>query len=721
MRTDRTRGAPVRVVDGATLALLVGVLSIPALGFGGKAYWARAWIQFAAGLLGALFAARLVLGFPFGERRVLGLPGVLALGLAFWLGLQVLPLPPKLLGALSPRTFDLYGLALPGWPDAAPFGEIFSAVERKAPELGFGAAFGFPPSWRPLSVAPAETLEGLLLGASYVLVAVTAATYPWPRDGIRALELCIGSFLVLALAEALYALFQYGAARGRIFWYECPKRSSCTGTYLNRNHYAGLLAAAVPLYAGRAWARWRDGSSGSRRNGLLGGFLARASTARGAGALALGIAGFFLFCSLVASASRGAFVALLGAAALAWTLLAGGSRTRSPWLPWVCAALAVFVWFFFPQSSARIAGGDFVRKEIARDSLALVSDFPLFGVGLGGFSRAFSLYRKATTEKWPHGVTHAHNDVLEWTSEAGIPGLVLAAALGWLFLRFVRGQFGGLSSGHKGILCASLFVAVLAIGIHSFFDFGLHLPANAVVFAFLLGAAIRVAKGRPQAGTFQLSIPLWLVALALGLSGAGLSLLACKRARAEGALRQVVPELPVRSLLSGSPDALDPVSRFVLVERAARELPWVPEFQVHLGDQYLENRYRLAGTPLEASLALDAAALAYTRALWLDPLQPSVHLRLLRAIEPVYGVDPGTEPGVLFDLAGRAAALAPYDAVVRLQVAEWSLGQWRHLPPSARREAEERARAALELTAEMPVFERARERVARLYRERRRG
>jgi O-antigen ligase len=94
----------------------------------------------------------------------------------------------------------------------------------------------------------------------------------------------------------------------------------------------------------------------------------------------------------------------------------------------------------------------------------------------------------------------AHNDYLQVGIELGLPGLALVSALAFsisLRARSVRRELldagSSLAQLHAGY-CA----AALAAALHSFTDFGLHLPANAALFAVILAAVIGMTPSASQ-------------------------------------------------------------------------------------------------------------------------------------------------------------------------------------------------------------------------------
>jgi O-antigen ligase len=120
------------------------------------------------------------------------------------------------------------------------------------------------------------------------------------------------------------------------------------------------------------------------------------------------------------------------------------------------------------------------RIQTARDSLRMFREHWLLGTGLGSFEYAFPRYQSLTgDEVWDH----AHDDFVETLAETGIAGglLVVASMALWFRLAFrkiqerLRRPTGWLQLGAAVGCCGLLF--------HSFFDFNLHIPANALWFA----------------------------------------------------------------------------------------------------------------------------------------------------------------------------------------------------------------------------------------------
>lgn len=133
------------------------------------------------------------------------------------------------------------------------------------------------------------------------------------------------------------------------------------------------------------------------------------------------------------------------------------------------------------------------RMEIARDALRIVRDYPFIGVGGGGWNALYHQYQ--SNLYWS---TEVHNHFLQTWVEAGTVGFLAFSAI-WvtfilLLVRFRRRA--PRDSLWVSVLAAG--VGVLALGLHSAFDFDLSLPAlTFLTFAFF-GGVRGVAPARQE-------------------------------------------------------------------------------------------------------------------------------------------------------------------------------------------------------------------------------
>src|SRR5262249_11782030 len=151
-------------------------------------------------------------------------PGVVALAAFAGLALvTTVPLPPFLLGLLSPATARLYTDALPGWPGDGGW----SVWRALAPD--------------PDGVSPAIAGLSGAAGAFAVIVG-----FPWRAPVVGALvrAIILGGVLFAALG-----LLAEVAGNGRVLWVTdvsaAPGRAS--GPFVNPNHLATVLEIALPL------------------------------------------------------------------------------------------------------------------------------------------------------------------------------------------------------------------------------------------------------------------------------------------------------------------------------------------------------------------------------------------------------------------------------------------------------------------------------------------
>jgi O-antigen ligase len=255
--------------------------------------------------------------------------------------------------------------------------------------------------------------------------------------------------------------------------------ASATGTYVNRNHFAGLLEMAFPLAVAGAFAAWRKGAASRSAAVLLSALLLCA-----AGCLLAGV---------VVSLSRMGFIATALTALVITPMLVVTRSSRLRWLVPLAALLCILLLLptkelkqRFAYTAANEEVNTDLRVAIWRDTLQLVSAHKWTGTGLGAYERGLYAYK---TTKPTNTLDFAHNDYLQIVAELGIAGW-LAAALGvWILWRPVR-----IALWHRGArnceLAVGLLGALLALGLHSLTDFNLYIPANALALAWLAGLAV---------------------------------------------------------------------------------------------------------------------------------------------------------------------------------------------------------------------------------------
>jgi O-antigen ligase len=158
------------------------------------------------------------------------------------------------------------------------------------------------------------------------------------------------------------------------------------------------------------------------------------------------------------------------------------------------------------------------RLIIWSDSVDLIRQQPLLGVGVGHYETALPLYRTPERHQdWyelmgqrRNIAYHAHNEYLEYWAEGGLLALVAMGALFWLLLRTgIRGA----RSDQKDLRAVSLgcTAGIVATLVHAFFSFNFQDPTASVHFWLLAGLLVAVnrAAAAPSWAVDQPLVTFW--------------------------------------------------------------------------------------------------------------------------------------------------------------------------------------------------------------------
>lgn len=327
---------------------------------------------------------------------------------------------------------------------------------------------------RWLSVAPARSFEYIFTNAALGLSLLLARELGWRFR--RNLWIAAVPVLLAATVEGALALSQFFAMREGV-----EAAGSASGTYPNRNHFAGLLEMVLPLAVAAAAAFWRGPNK------------------RWWGAAGMSAVAGLLLLGTVISLSRMGFLAALGGLFVLGVLLLGGRRRLAAAA--FVGTLLLLAFLILPTGewiarfadiaqTEEISAGS--RAQIWRDTLPLIRDFWLTGTGMGGYQTAFYRYKDVAPMST---VDYVHNDYLQYFAELGLFGFSLGLAiLGRCFYWMGRGLSGSLFT-------AGAWGAVAAMAAHSLVDFNLYIPANAMVLAWIIGLAASTAMTESRRAT----------------------------------------------------------------------------------------------------------------------------------------------------------------------------------------------------------------------------
>jgi len=342
-----------------------------------------------------------------------------------------------------------------------------------------------------LSVNPEATLTGLMhllaYGTTFWL------TFQLTRTSERA-WIVIQMIAWTGTAYALYGIVVYMSGNDWITIY--PKwtyQNSLTSTFVNRNSYAtfaGLtLLAAVAIFV-RHLSPFFALKHPLKSKIVL---IVEEIVVR-AGFKTLSVVSIAI--ALLLSTSRGGTSSTAIAFITLFILYLKGKRLKGSHFFGLFSAIAVVVTIVF------LAGGNHLSKRLpdsqVQSSLEVRTDIyaltwnailtsPWKGTGFGTFEDVFPAYRQGNDSPlilWDK----AHNTYLENALELGLPAaFLLNLSIALIALQCLR---GALSRKRDKIIPTLGIAATVLVGLHSFVDFSLQIPAVSILYACLMGVAL---------------------------------------------------------------------------------------------------------------------------------------------------------------------------------------------------------------------------------------
>lgn len=344
-----------------------------------------------------------------------------------------------------------------------------------------------------ISAAPYETVSQLLALVTYLTTFYLVLIIGADRRAKKRLVLAL---LSIGVFEAFYGLIQYLTGWQQIFFY--VKKfylEDATGTYINRNHFAGLLEMILPFAVvfglQHVWTlrqRFEEEHASARK--LL-------SSTEFPFLVFWIFIDAAIFAAIVCSHSRMGILSTIASLIVVLTL-AGTSvlSTKARAVVGVLILLSmvgIAVWVGSDPAITRFEtlndqythpGQD--RLSIWRDTLQLIRHHPILGSGFGSFA---TVYPSVQTAFLNNVVDHAHCDYLELVTELGLPGGILVfGTIFWVLgrtLRFCKKR----GAGYDKAISLACLGSIVAILLHSLADFNLYIPANALIFVMILALA----------------------------------------------------------------------------------------------------------------------------------------------------------------------------------------------------------------------------------------
>ena len=383
----------------------------------------------------------------------------------------------------------------------------------------FGSAlfFGYVIARALLSPVPyvARTDLYIVLGALLVY-GVTVTTF----TDARARLALVGFLLVGAMVHTGIGAIQFRDGDDFMllpFLARADYGRRASGFYVCPNHLAGFLE--VIAIFGVSTVCW------SRLPIWLKLFCAYATAVAYAGAVLTGSRGGYLSigASLLVFAGLSIFVLRGTSGTLPWKIAGAGFLFAA--FAGAAVYLSVRTSDFLTERAGNIADVSNVRVDLWRAAIEQWKLAPAFGTGSATYRYYGRKFRAPSMQLDP---LEAHSDYVQLLSEYGAVG-----ALGFAGFLAVHLRAGGRAFrrlGDKRVAVASRLLsnnlalnlgalgAVAAYLVHSAFDFNLHIPANALVLAFVFG--VLANPGAWLAGTEGTPAPRrWIPRLAVALLG----------------------------------------------------------------------------------------------------------------------------------------------------------------------------------------------------------
>jgi O-antigen ligase len=319
------------------------------------------------------------------------------------------------------------------------------------------------------------TYSHMLLYAAYGMLAfvVTQSLRRYTH-----FEMMAKLFTAYGAVMAAFAVLQGMAPNGKLFWsWSLEQGGAMYGSYVNHNHYAGLMEMLTPFPLVLAVTQF---TSGNRKIAV-------------AGIAALMAASIFL------SGSRGGMTAFVAQMIVLSVLMFRRSKGgwKQPLLLGAFLALVIvfLVWMggneltrrlvsIHSEAREELSGG--LRLSIDRDCLRMLVRRPVLGWGLGTFPDVYPEFRSFYTTFF---VNHAHNDYLELAVDTGLAGFAIAVWFLVVTFRQAAGKLNNWTETATGAMTVASLLGCVGILVHSFLDFNLQIPANAALFYVLCAVA----------------------------------------------------------------------------------------------------------------------------------------------------------------------------------------------------------------------------------------
>ncbi|MDD5712531.1 MAG: O-antigen ligase family protein [Smithellaceae bacterium] len=385
--------------------------------------------------------------------------------------LQMTPLPEFLLGAISPTSLKIWREAI----SAGTSSPIISDV-----------------GWR--TVAPyiypvrMSLVRWIVYGMLFLAITQTL-------NSRKKIETAVILLLVVCCFESLYGIMETYSGHNKIWWYKLTKGpKDVRGTYINRNHFAGLMEMGIVLaitYAAALSGKRTGKSSPARKSGfkdiLLSFFSSEGHYTK---RFLVIFSGVIMALGLILSASRGGIIAAVFAVFILGIFL---SRRRDQ----KHKSIIVVVLCVLTIAYALVIGIDYTlgrfelfdrayedRAALTDSTMQMFDDYKLMGIGVGDFTYALGKYQTERHRKI--APEYGHNDWAQLLAEGGVVGVAIVIIGMALYLIATLKRWLAQSDPFAIGLGLAPIGALGALAVHSYSDFNLHIPANFMILVAIV-------------------------------------------------------------------------------------------------------------------------------------------------------------------------------------------------------------------------------------------
>ncbi|MCX5686504.1 MAG: O-antigen ligase family protein [Candidatus Omnitrophica bacterium] len=337
------------------------------------------------------------------------------------------------------------------------------------------------------SILPRYTTNALEITVIYFMLYFVVAGMVKKEEDVHNIisRITITGFLVSALG-----IVQFLTKTDKIYWIRPVRSGSFFGPFVNENHFACYISMAALVTLGgivssvRKWKRIPPDMPFKYM--VLNVFenILNEKTLFKILAFAVMAASLFL------SKSRSGMVFFLASMAFFILFAASGKNTKK--IVWIAllgilASILLLDRIGVDTAVSRLGSvfksGEYEgRLTLYMQGLKILTDYPLFGTGIGTFANIFPIYQFGSELLY---YMHLHNDILQLLIEAGVIGFIIISMPFLAFIMKFISRLAGASDTYKYCVGLSILASLFYLSLHSLTDFSMRLNAISSLFVIL--------------------------------------------------------------------------------------------------------------------------------------------------------------------------------------------------------------------------------------------